>query len=529
MTPGAPGRGPFDEPAVSSGTITGPMGGTITGTTLGPISSPVTVALSGADPPAQPAQPVSRGFAIARSRLWLLACAVVATLGLAIFSMATLKWQADRFAEVPDAIDVRRAVRLMVIDALAAESAQRGFLLTGDRQYLDDFYAWDPHASLEDMRHTTHGILGAELAELEAVLDDKQREMRSTIQLYEGGDQAGAMAILNSDLGREHMVRARKVMTSLIELEGARVKEIFNSTLVLSQVAMPIIIGGAALTMFGLVTGFFALRSSTKALAVVAQKNAKHMLCLEDTGRELAETLEHATRSNRALARSNRDLNQFAYVASHDLKAPLRAISSLSTWIEEDLRDKIDDQGREHLRLMRSRIDRMSSLIEGILGYSRAGRETELTEVKTRDLIEELKDQQQLPAGVTLEVLPGPWPVLHTQRVQLVQVWSNLIGNACKHGVPSGGRVELGCDRDAESQLPYFWVRDSGPGIEPAYQRKIFELFQRLVSRDKVEGAGIGLSVVRKLVDGNGGRVWVESQPGDGTTFKFTWSSHDAA
>lgn len=485
-----------------------------------PVSSVIPVA----NPPA-----VSRGFAIARSRLWLLACAVVATLGLAVFSMGMFKHQVDRFAEVPEAIDVRRAVRLMVIDALAAESAERGYLLTGDRLYLDDFYAWDPRASIAEMRRVTHGIASADLEELEAVLEGKQREMQSAVQLFDSGDRAGALAIVNDDLGKAYMNRARAVMNSLIDLEAKRVDELFNSTLMISQVAMPIILGAAALTMLALIAGFFALRNSTKDLAVVAQKNALQTLRLEETGRELAEALEVSTQSNRALARSNRDLDQFAYVASHDLKAPLRAISSLSTWVEEDLGSNVDAKVREHLRLMRSRIDRMAALIEGILGYSRAGREVELVEVKVRDLVEELKAQPQLPRGVTIEVLPGAWPVLRTQRIQLVQVWSNLISNALKHGVPSGGRVQLGCGRDEESKLPCFWVHDDGPGIEPAYHRKIFDLFQRLVSRDKVEGAGIGLSVVRKLVDGNGGRVWVESQPGEGTTFKFTWSSHDAA
>jgi signal transduction histidine kinase len=477
-----------------------------------------------ANPPA-----VSRGFAIARSRLWLLACAVVATLGLAIFSMGMFKHQVDRFAEVPDAIDVRRAVRLMVIDALAAESAERGYLLTGDRQYLADFYSWDPRASIAEMRRVTHGITEVDLKELEVVLEGKQREMQSAVQLYERGDRDGALAIVNTDIGKAYMSRARAVMNSLIDLEAKRVDELFNSTLVISQVAMPIILGGAALTMLALIAGFFALRNSTKDLAVVAQKNALQTLRLEETGHELAEALEVSTQSNRALARSNRDLDQFAYVASHDLKAPLRAISSLSTWVEEDLGKDVNPKVREHLRLMRSRIDRMAALIEGILGYSRAGREVDMVDVKVRELLEELKGQPQLPAGVTIEVLPGPWPMLRTQRIQLVQVWSNLISNALKHGVPNGGRIELGCGRDDESKLPCFWVRDTGPGIEPAYHRKIFDLFQRLVSRDKVEGAGIGLSVVRKLVDGNGGKVWVESKPGEGTTFKFTWSSHDAA
>jgi signal transduction histidine kinase len=483
-------------------------------------------------PPSEPARRPREPFALhtaaaTRARLWILAGAVVATLGIAIFSLLTLKRQSDTFAQVPDAIEARRAVRLMVLDALAAESAQRGYLLTGNRHYLDELFSWDPHASMAEMRRTSHGLLEAELVELEAVLAAKHREMLSTLELYDSGDREGALKILSSDLGKDYMKRARAVMSSLISYETRRVDEVLGSALVISQVAMPLIIGGTGLTIMALLTGFLALRNSTRSLAQLAQKNARQATRLEETSQDLKASLEAATQTNRALMLSNRDLDQFAYVASHDLKAPLRGISSLSTWIEDDLGEKIDDKTREHLRLMRVRIERMSALIEGILGYSRAGREVELTEVNMYELVGELRSQLAAPPGVDVEILPGPWPVMKAQRVQLTQVWQNLLANAMKHGVPGGGRIQIGCGRQGAELC--FWVKDSGPGIPAAYHKRIFDLFQRLVSRDRVEGAGIGLSIVRKLVDGNGGRIWIESAPGEGTTFKFTWSAHDAA
>lgn len=489
-------------------------------------TAPISIDAPQSEPAPQPRLPYAIHTAAAtRSRMWILAGAVVATLVIAIFSLVTLKRQADAFSEVPDAIEARRAVRLMVLDALAAESSQRGYLLTGDRHYLSDFFAWDPHASLAEMRRTTHGMIEADLAELEALLLGKHREMLSTLELYDSGDKAGATKILDSDLGKEYMKRAREVMGSLISYETRRVDAVLGSAMVISQVAMPLIIGGTGLTVMALLTGFLGLRNSTRGLAELAQKNARQAGRLEEASVDLKASLEAATQTNRALMLSNRDLDQFAYVASHDLKAPLRGISSLSTWIEDDLGDKVDDKTREHLRLMRVRIERMAALIEGILGYSRAGREMELTEVDMRELVQDIKGQLAPPTGVTIEVLPGPWPVMKAQRVQLTQVWQNLLNNAVKHGVPNGGRIQIGCGREGEELC--FWVHDNGPGIAPAYHRKIFDLFQRLVSRDRVEGAGIGLSIVRKLVDGNGGRIWIESPPGAGTTFKFTWSPHD--
>lgn len=490
--------------------------------------TPTSVESAASEPAKRPREPFAVHTAAAtRARMWILAGAVVATLAIAIFSLLALKRQSDTFAEVPDAIEARRAVRLMVLDAMSAESAQRGYLLTGDRHYLDDFFSWDPRASMAEVRRTTHGMLEAELVELEAVLAGKHREMLSTLELYDSGDKEGALQIISSDLGKDYMKRARAVMSSLIGYETKRVDDVLGSALVISQVTMPLIIGGTGLTIMALLTGFLALRNSTRSLAQLAQKNARQATRLEETSHDLKASLEAATQTNRALMLSNRDLDQFAYVASHDLKAPLRGISSLSTWIEDDLGDKIDDKTREHLRLMRVRIERMSALIEGILGYSRAGREVDLSDVNVRELVSELKGQLAAPAGVEIEVLAGPWPVIKAQRVQLTQVWQNLLANALKHGVPGGGKIQLGCGREGNELC--FWVKDSGPGIPAAYHKRIFDLFQRLVSRDRVEGAGIGLSIVRKLVDGNGGRIWVESAPDEGTTFKFTWSSHDAS
>ncbi|HLL82954.1 MAG TPA: PAS domain-containing protein, partial [Longimicrobium sp.] len=237
--------------------------------------------------------------------------------------------------------------------------------------------------------------------------------------------------------------------------------------------------------------------------------------------REVERKAEELARIARALETSNRELDQFAYVASHDLKAPLRGISNISTWIEEDLEGAVSPEVREHLELLRGRVHRMEGLIDGILQYSRAGRMKErAARVDSGELVHEVVELIAPPEGVRVEVAPG-MPVLYTERLPLQQVFMNLIGNAVKYarGDAPWVRVE---SREAAGMCE-FAVSDNGPGIAPEYHERIFGIFQMLEARDKVEGTGIGLSIVKKLVESRGGRVWVESAEGAGSTFRFLW------
>jgi PAS domain S-box-containing protein len=238
--------------------------------------------------------------------------------------------------------------------------------------------------------------------------------------------------------------------------------------------------------------------------------------------RAVEEKADELARVARALEASNRELDQFAYVASHDLKAPLRGIANLSQWIEEDVgTHNLSDESREHLTLLRGRVNRMEALIDGILQYSRAGRVREKAEqVNVRQLVEDVIDLLAPPPSVQVEIV-GELPTFESERLPLQQVFQNLIGNAIKYTRRPDARVAVSA-ADAGEQWE-FAVRDNGAGIPVEYHGKIFGLFQTLEARDKVEATGIGLSIVQKTVDSRGGRVVVESEPGQGTTFRFTW------
>jgi light-regulated signal transduction histidine kinase (bacteriophytochrome) len=222
-----------------------------------------------------------------------------------------------------------------------------------------------------------------------------------------------------------------------------------------------------------------------------------------------------------ALEKSNRELDQFAYVASHDLKAPLRGIANLAQWIEDDLADKMDDQTKEHLHLLRGRVSRLENLIAGILAYSRAGRDHGKVErVDVAALVGECWELLAPPPKVRLVV--HELPTLVAPRLQLQQVLMNLIGNAVKYNPDRELAIEVGAQR-VDARFYEVFVRDNGVGIAQEFHEKIWGLFQTLERRDKIESTGIGLSIVRKIVESQGGKTRVESRPGEGATFFFTW------
>jgi PAS domain S-box-containing protein len=222
-----------------------------------------------------------------------------------------------------------------------------------------------------------------------------------------------------------------------------------------------------------------------------------------------------------ALERSNRDLDQFAYVASHDLKAPLRGITNLAQWIGDDLKDVMTEETRKQLRLLTGRVHRMEALINGILDYSQAGREREQPEsVDVRALLAETIEMLSPapPASIQVET---PMPLVHAVRVPLQQVFLNLMSNALKHSMRKDALVKVRCSEKSDGWE--FSISDNGPGIAPEYHERIWGIFQTLRARDEVEGTGIGLSVVKKIVETHGGSVRVESAVGQGATFFFTW------
>ncbi|GAK52195.1 multi-sensor signal transduction histidine kinase [Candidatus Moduliflexus flocculans] len=221
-----------------------------------------------------------------------------------------------------------------------------------------------------------------------------------------------------------------------------------------------------------------------------------------------------------ALELANKELSSFAYVASHDLKAPLRAISRLAQWLAADYTDAVDEQGQEMIALLVGRVHRMENLIEGILEYSRIGRiEAERTPVNLNEVLCEALDNLSPPDHIQI-VVAHEFPTLVLNQIRITQVFQNLIGNAIKFLDKPKGEIIVDCVSD--EQFWRFSVRDNGPGIAEEYHQRIFEIFQTLQARDVYESTGIGLSLVKKIIEWYGGNVWLESTSGEGSTFWFS-------
>ncbi|HEY9638925.1 MAG TPA: ATP-binding protein, partial [Coleofasciculaceae cyanobacterium] len=236
---------------------------------------------------------------------------------------------------------------------------------------------------------------------------------------------------------------------------------------------------------------------------------------------ELVRLTAMFAQTNSTLEDRNKELEQFAYVASHDLKAPLRAIANLSEWLEEDLGDQLSSESQHQMRLLRGRVQRMDALINALLDYSRIGRsQTPVETVNVGELLSEVLDSLAPPSSFVIDIQPQ-MPVLCTKRLLLRQVFANLIGNAIKHHDREDGHIILSCSD--QGKFYEFAVSDDGFGIAPQYHDRIFVIFQTLEARDIKEGTGIGLSIVKKIVETEGGTVRVESQEGEGSTFYFTW------
>lgn len=225
------------------------------------------------------------------------------------------------------------------------------------------------------------------------------------------------------------------------------------------------------------------------------------------------------------LEKKNKELDQFAYVVSHDLKAPLRGINNLSLWIEEDIGEMIEGETKQNLVLMRKRVKRMEGLIDGILQYSRAGRvRHEAVTFNLRETLEELINSLSAPSTFKISISEN-MPTLTTEKIAIEQVFSNYISNAIKYNTNPEPSIDITCLRN--DNFYEFCVADNGPGIEKEFHEKIFVIFQTLQARDTFESTGVGLAIVKKMVEDKGGRVWVESEKGQGSKFYFSWPIED--
>jgi signal transduction histidine kinase len=294
-----------------------------------------------------------------------------------------------------------------------------------------------------------------------------------------------------------------------------------------------------SLTALSIIIGFviaifLASHISARILSMVKMSNSiaagNYQVQVKDKGNDelskLSNSLNHMSvvlsENISLLKRKNEELDQFAHIVSHDLKAPLRGIDNVISWIEEDHGSEVPPKVTEYLQLIKGRLNRSESLIQGILSYARIGKEVETNEeidlrVMVAELLENLPSKQGLKISVSNHL-----PVVITERFPLMQVFSNLISNAIKYHNKPTGEIKIYSEEKADHYV--FFVEDDGPGIEKTYHDKIFVIFQTLQERDSFESTGVGLAIVKKILDARKEQIMIKSEPGKGSVFSFTWS-----
>jgi len=238
--------------------------------------------------------------------------------------------------------------------------------------------------------------------------------------------------------------------------------------------------------------------------------------------RDLALSRKALEESIDELARSNADLQQFAYVASHDLKEPLRMVASYTQLLARRYKGKLDSDADEFIRYAVDGANRMQWLINDLLAYSRVTVQDKVfEEVDCNGVLGEVLSDLRVAVEESRAVVTcDPLPTVMADRVQLGQLFQNLIGNAIKFHGEEPPRVHVSAERRLNEWL--FSIRDNGVGVDPEYAERIFVIFQRLHNRGEYPGTGIGLAICKKIVERHGGRIWVVSQTGQGATFHFT-------
>ncbi len=460
---------------------------------------------------------------------------IIAIVIAALLINSAVAFEAIRsYGEVAQKRTVSQETDTALLSLLAAvqnaESGRRGFLLTRDEAYLEPYQAsieqQDRALRILDDLIPVGGQRRPHLQVLRELVLAKRTEIDQTISLARKGQMNEALALMRAENGDRLMSEIRDRIRA-IEERGLQTLSRLTDELGRTDAKALLTLALSLLFSLVLVLAFAWL------LRRFHTENRQHTLRLEAANNELEDKVIARTAElnsfSKELERSNRELQDFAYVASHDLQEPLRKIRAFGDRLAVKYGDALAGTGSDYIRRMQAAAERMASLIDALLTYSRVStttQEFEAVELETvvRDVLEDLEVRiNERNAVVVHEALPAVFGV----PVQLRQLMQNLIGNALKFvepdTVPHVTITAMGSYlEDGETPAVELRVKDNGIGIDEVFIDRIFAPFQRLHQRGIYEGTGIGLAICRRIAERHGGSIELESKPGEGATFIVT-------
>lgn len=415
-------------------------------------------------------------------------------------------------------VDVQNGVNEVYADVAAAESQQRGYLLNGTKDYLSDFDSYQKDAF--DRSEWLVGYVADNprevnrAKEFESLVHQRFAIMKGVLAAFD----KGGLALTRKQFGLRGPILMKQLKAKAEEIISAE-----DALLVLRTRNRDQSIRQATLTFA--ISGIITIVLLTTLYVVLHRflnEQIQQRALAEEHRRELQIQIAEKERAERELQRSNRELQDFAFVASHDLQEPLRKIQAFGDRLRSKNASILDETSLDYLSRMQNAANRMQELINALLNLSRITTKAQpFTSVDLNVVLETaLEDLQRRVEETGGKVILGGLPSLEADRVQMRQLFQNLVGNALKFRAPDRPPlVEVRQAPSPDPEMVRVTVKDNGIGFEERHAEKIFAVFQRLHGRGEYEGSGIGLAICRRIVDRHGGKIVAESVPGEGATF----------
>jgi len=431
-------------------------------------------------------------------------------------------------------------------------SGLRGYLLTGENYFLQvyDSATLENTAILTELSHLipANSPQQKRLTEIKSLHDkwindfaNPLEEARAKVNQTDNGLAAFnkfyremLVSVDEEGIHKQLQTMFREFSNYEYEIRETRKAELAASVSFTRQVSLVLTVLSVVIGLA--IVGFLIRRIGKRIRTMVDMANTiaagNYSIQIKDNSKDELSELSHSLNHMAAvlsenfnlLKRKNKELDQFAHIVSHDLKAPLRGIDNVISWIEEDHNEELPPKVAEYLKLIKGRVIRSENMIQGILSYARVDKEAEvIEEVNVKEMIEEIKANMEMKPGIEI-IAESSLPILQTEAVPLMQVFSNLISNAIKYHHRPKGQVRI-YSKDEGAHYRFF-VEDDGPGIAQNHFNKIFVIFQTLQERDSFESTGVGLAIVKKILDTRKESINVSSEVGKGATFSFTWAKN---